>query len=322
MAVPIGTMHAGAPADLKAVAALVEEHAATLVVVGLPLSMSGETGIGAVKAESFAGGAPLDPGRPGRAAGRASLHRGGRARVARRGRDRARAAKGGRPDGRDRHPAGLAGRDALTATGPRRERAGYPASSWSRDNLAGRTGTTIRAAAPGEVALLALLVVFLLLVGGVIAAGATTTDSAREPAARSSDVAFTVEPGTTGEEVVSQLHDLGVMRCGGSWDVLLRGTGKADAIRAGSYTLTTNMTFDEALLVLSTPPPPVPDGSAHDPGGLPADADRGARARSARHPAGPVPDGGPEHATASLDPYLPEPARGRRASCSPRRIGS
>jgi putative Holliday junction resolvase len=37
------------------VAALVEEHAATLVVVGLPLSMSGEQGSAAVKAESFAG---------------------------------------------------------------------------------------------------------------------------------------------------------------------------------------------------------------------------------------------------------------------------
>ena len=55
MAVPIGTIHTGAPADLKAVAALVEEHAATLVVVGLPLSMSGEQGSAAVKAESFAG---------------------------------------------------------------------------------------------------------------------------------------------------------------------------------------------------------------------------------------------------------------------------
>ena len=55
MAVPVGTIHTGAPADLKAVAALVEEHAATLVVVGLPLSMSGEQGSAAVKAESFAG---------------------------------------------------------------------------------------------------------------------------------------------------------------------------------------------------------------------------------------------------------------------------
>ena len=107
-------------------------------------------------------------------------------------------------------------------------------------------------------ALLALLVVFLLLVGGVIAAGAYYghCEGASGP---KHDVAFTVEPGTSGEEVVSQLHDLGVLRCDGIVGrILLRGTGKADAIRAGSYTLTTNMTFDEALLVLSTPPPPVP----------------------------------------------------------------
>jgi len=54
MAVPLGTIHTGAPADLKAVAALVREHAATLVVVGLPLSMSGDRGSAAAKADAFA----------------------------------------------------------------------------------------------------------------------------------------------------------------------------------------------------------------------------------------------------------------------------
>jgi putative holliday junction resolvase len=55
MAVPIGTVHTGAPADLKAIAKLVEEHAATAVVVGLPLTMSGERGSAADKAHAFAG---------------------------------------------------------------------------------------------------------------------------------------------------------------------------------------------------------------------------------------------------------------------------
>jgi putative Holliday junction resolvase len=54
MAVPLGTIHTGAPADLKAVAKLVDEHAATTVVVGLPLSMSGERGSAAAKADAFA----------------------------------------------------------------------------------------------------------------------------------------------------------------------------------------------------------------------------------------------------------------------------
>jgi putative holliday junction resolvase len=54
MAMPLGTIHTGAPADLKAVASLVEEHVATAVVVGLPLSLTGERGPAAVKAGSFA----------------------------------------------------------------------------------------------------------------------------------------------------------------------------------------------------------------------------------------------------------------------------
>jgi putative Holliday junction resolvase len=55
LAVPLGTIHTGAPADLKAIAKLVEEHGATAVVIGLPLSMTGEHGPAAAKAVSFAG---------------------------------------------------------------------------------------------------------------------------------------------------------------------------------------------------------------------------------------------------------------------------
>ena len=107
-------------------------------------------------------------------------------------------------------------------------------------------------------ALLALLVAFLVLVGGIAAAGAYYGHCKGASGPRR-DVAFTVDPGASGEEVVSRLHDMGVVRCGGIVGrILLRGTGDADAIRAGSYTLTTNMTFDEAVTILSTPPPAVP----------------------------------------------------------------
>jgi UPF0755 protein len=107
-------------------------------------------------------------------------------------------------------------------------------------------------------ALLALLVAFLVLVGGIAAAGAYY-GHCRGASGPRRDVAFTVDPGASGEEVVSRLHDMGVVRCGGIVGrILLRGTGDADAIRAGSYTLTTNMTFDEAVTILSTPPPAVP----------------------------------------------------------------
>ena len=54
MAVPLGTVHTGAPADLRAIAALVKQHDVTAVVVGLPLRMSGETGTRAAHATRFA----------------------------------------------------------------------------------------------------------------------------------------------------------------------------------------------------------------------------------------------------------------------------
>jgi putative Holliday junction resolvase len=54
LAVPLGTVRTGAPADLKAIAALVGEHAVSTVVVGHPLLLSGERGDRAHHAERFA----------------------------------------------------------------------------------------------------------------------------------------------------------------------------------------------------------------------------------------------------------------------------
>ncbi len=55
LAVPIGTVHVGQPpGELKAVAALVTEHRAVLVVLGHPRSMSGGAGPRARHAEAFA----------------------------------------------------------------------------------------------------------------------------------------------------------------------------------------------------------------------------------------------------------------------------
>jgi len=55
LAVPVGTIHTGAPADLKAVAELVRENDIALVVVGHPLLLSGRAGVRAHHAEEFAG---------------------------------------------------------------------------------------------------------------------------------------------------------------------------------------------------------------------------------------------------------------------------
>lgn len=55
LAVPLGTVLAGAPQDLKAIASLVREHGVTQVVVGHPLSMSGRAGPKAKQVEELAG---------------------------------------------------------------------------------------------------------------------------------------------------------------------------------------------------------------------------------------------------------------------------
>ena len=55
MAVGVGTVPTGAPEDIRAIMSLIDEYSATLVVVGLPLSMNGTRGSEAHKAEAFAG---------------------------------------------------------------------------------------------------------------------------------------------------------------------------------------------------------------------------------------------------------------------------
>jgi putative pre-16S rRNA nuclease len=54
VAVPVGTVHTGAPQDLKAIAKLVGEHDVSVIVVGHPLFMSGARGPRAQHAEEFA----------------------------------------------------------------------------------------------------------------------------------------------------------------------------------------------------------------------------------------------------------------------------
>jgi putative holliday junction resolvase len=54
LAVPLGTIRTGAPQDLRAVSALVQEHDVARVVVGNPLLMSGETGEASAHASAFA----------------------------------------------------------------------------------------------------------------------------------------------------------------------------------------------------------------------------------------------------------------------------
>jgi UPF0755 protein len=73
------------------------------------------------------------------------------------------------------------------------------------------------------------------------------------------DVTFTVEEGATAEHVVDGLASERVIPCGGFvGNLLMRGTGRSGEIRAGTYSLTTGMTLDEAVEALTTPPKQIP----------------------------------------------------------------
>jgi UPF0755 protein len=119
---------------------------------------------------------------------------------------------------------------------------------------------------------LSLVVVLVLLAAigwGVYAALGYYAECKEAAPGPRRPVTFTVEEGATGEQVVEELHEQRVTPCGGFvGNLLLRGTGKADEIRAGSFELTTGMTLESALDVLTTPPPEVPTVKLVIPEGL------------------------------------------------------
>jgi UPF0755 protein len=119
---------------------------------------------------------------------------------------------------------------------------------------------------------LSLLIALALFLGvlGVGAWGASYYRRCQEAAdGPTRPVTFTVAEGATGEQVIRRLHEEGVIPCGGFvGNLLLRGTGKADRIRTGSFELTTGMTLHDAVAVLTTPPPEVPTVELVVPEGL------------------------------------------------------
>jgi UPF0755 protein len=112
---------------------------------------------------------------------------------------------------------------------------------------------------PRRVALLVALGLFLgVLAAAVWAAGYYRMCSGPAPGPQR-PLTFAVEEGDTGQQVVDSLHARGVIPCGGFiGNLLLRGTGKADRIRTGEYELTTGLTLERAITILTTPPPEVP----------------------------------------------------------------
>jgi len=110
----------------------------------------------------------------------------------------------------------------------------------------------------GRVALVLLLVLLLVVAGGIYAATRYYA-WCRDPGTTHAPVPFTVPDGQTGDEVLQRLADAHVVRCGGFVGrFLLQENGHGGEIRAGSYHLTTGMTLDQAIQVLTTPPKSVP----------------------------------------------------------------
>jgi len=135
----------------------------------------------------------------------------------------------------------------------------YPREPMSTTSPARRADRHVRRDRPRRIS---LLILFLAL--GGIAAGLVLASrhyegckGAAEVARR--DVSFTVDDGATAEQVVDGLAAERVIPCGGFLgNLLMRGTGRSGDIRAGTYALTTGMTLDDAVEVLTTPPTQVP----------------------------------------------------------------
>ena len=98
----------------------------------------------------------------------------------------------------------------------------------------------------------------LLVVGLLVALGVRYYIWCEGASGPRTPVAFTIEEGASGQEVVNALHDRGVLRCATVSRWLLARSGRADEVRAGTYELTTSMTPSEAFAVITRPPPPVP----------------------------------------------------------------
>jgi UPF0755 protein len=107
--------------------------------------------------------------------------------------------------------------------------------------------------------LIAFLTLLALIGGGVFAALRYYEGCKEPPDGPARDVEFTVEDGATGDEVLADLHERGLVSCGGFvGNALFRTTGSSEEILAGSYTLTRGMTLDRIVEVLTTPPPEIP----------------------------------------------------------------
>ncbi len=107
-------------------------------------------------------------------------------------------------------------------------------------------------------AVVALVVVFLVVAGGVVV-GVRRYTWCKGAGPVGTAVTVDVAEGATGDEVAGELAQAGVTRCGGFiGELLMKQSGRASEIRAGSYRLSTGLTLSAALDVLTVAPVAVP----------------------------------------------------------------
>ena len=159
---------------------------------------------------------------------------------------------------------------------------------------------------PRRTTLLILFLAFVLLVGAIVWAGNHYASCKAAPEASKETVNLTVAEGATAGDVVDQLADAGLVNCSGFvGNLLMRGTGKTDQIRAGDYQLEQGMTLDEIMTVLTTAPKKIPTTSVLVPPGYRLTEIAATLEETLKIPRARFLDAA-ESGTYSLEPYLPD----------------
>ena len=187
-----------------------------------------------------------------------------------------------------------------------------------------RTARHDRPDRPRKTRLLVLLLAFLVLLGGVYV-GAHYYENCSSPGpATTGPVRFTVAQGASASDVVGHLADAKLINCGGFvGNLLMRGTGKAAALRAGTYTLRGGMSLEEIVGLLSTPPKQVATADVLIPPGYRVDPQIADRLQETLGiPATPVRRGRPERPVLTRSRICRRVRRRSRGSSTPTRTVS
>ncbi|MBI4259539.1 MAG: endolytic transglycosylase MltG [Actinobacteria bacterium] len=101
------------------------------------------------------------------------------------------------------------------------------------------------------------LVVLVALLGGVALAGLRYYESCQEAPGGSRNVTVTIEKGASGNTVIDQLAEEGLVKCPLVAKWIVRQRGVAEDFQARTFTLSTSWDLDRILEEITTPPPPI-----------------------------------------------------------------